>query len=381
MKDNPKKKKIVWQQYIAIAFYLLIGVICGLLIVKYIDTTSNLKRNPGKEMLLLAVLLFGMYIAIFLQMIIHEAGHLVFGLLTGYSFSSFRIASFMWVKQNEKLCFKRFSLAGTGGQCLMAPPEIVNGKIPVVLYNLGGSLMNLITGIIFLGLYFLLNRLSFISTFMLILSVIGFIFAIMNGVPMRMGMVDNDGYNAFSLSKNHEALRSFWIQLKMNAQITKGIRLKDMPEEWFSVPEDKEMKNSIVAAIGVLSCNRLMDAHEFSKADMLMSHLLEADTAMVGLQRNMLVCDCIYCELIAENRQEKLDQMINKEFKKFMKAMKKHPSILRTEYTYALLAERDNAKAEEIKVQFEKNAKNYPYQSEIDSELELIEIAQSINFI
>lgn len=379
MKDTPNKKKIVWQQYIAIAFYLLIGTICGLLIIRYIDTTSSLKRKPYEEILLFAVFLFSIYIAIFFQMIIHEAGHLVFGLLSGYSFSSFRIASFMLVEQNGKLSFKRFSLAGTGGQCLMIPPEMVNGKFPVILYNLGGSLMNFIAGIIFLGLYFVLNRLSFISNFMLMISAIGFIFAIMNGVPMRMGMVDNDGYNAYSLCKNGEALRSFWIQLKMNAQISKGIRLKDMPEEWFSVPEDKALKNSMVSVMGVISCNRLMDEHKFTKADMLMSHLLETDTAIVGLHRNLMMCDRIYCELITDNRQEKLNQMMNKELKKFMKAMKKNPSVLRTEYAYALLAESDNAKAEEIKVQFEKNAKNYPYQSEIDSELELIEIAKNIN--
>ena len=45
------------------------------------------------------VLLLAIYLAMFIQMVVHEAGHLVFGLLTGYQFSSFRIGSFMFIKE------------------------------------------------------------------------------------------------------------------------------------------------------------------------------------------------------------------------------------------------------------------------------------------
>ncbi|MBP3888386.1 MAG: hypothetical protein J6F30_12205 [Cellulosilyticum sp.] len=40
---------------------------------------------------------------------IHEGVHLVFGLLSGYRFSSFRIAGWMWIKKEGKLCFKKLS--------------------------------------------------------------------------------------------------------------------------------------------------------------------------------------------------------------------------------------------------------------------------------
>jgi len=61
-----------------------------------------------------------------------------------------------------------------------------------------------------------------------------------------------------------------------------------------------------------------------------------------------------------------------------MKKMKTFPSIQRTEYAYALLAEKDLAKAEKIKKQFEASAKNYPYPQDIQSERELMEIAENI---
>lgn len=374
MTKSQKKKKIVWQQWIGIIFFLLIGAVCGFLMMNYLDSAEVANRSPIEKIGSLIMLFVIMYLAIFIQMIIHEAGHLVFGLASGYKFSSFRIMNFMWIKENGKIKLRRFSLAGTGGQCLMVPPDMVDDKIPVVLYNLGGSIMNMITALIFLWLYFVTISTSFLSTIMLMISVIGFIIAIMNGVPMRMGMVNNDGYNVFALTRNRDALRSFWLQMKMNEQITKGIRLKDMPDDWFFIPSDDEMANSMVAVMGVFACNRLMDIQNFEEANKTMSHLLEIESGIVDIHRNLMICDRIYCELINGNVAEVVE-LYTKELKKFMKLMKKFPSVLRTEYTYALLNGGDVLKAEAIKAEFERCLKNYPHPNEVAAERELMCIA------
>ena len=137
MKDKNKKKSS--GQTLTLLIAIATGAALGILSMRMPD-----------DLPYVLILLIYMYAAIFVHVIIHEAGHLVFGLLSGYSFTSFRIFSFMWIKENGKLRLKRLSLAGTAGQCLMTPPELVDGKMPVVLYNLGGSIMNLLTGGIFL---------------------------------------------------------------------------------------------------------------------------------------------------------------------------------------------------------------------------------------
>lgn len=376
MKKNSEKKKVQWQQYIAMAFFMLIGAVCGVLMGQYLEQIAETDTPITEEIFLLVCLFIGMYASMLIQIIIHEAGHLVFGLLSGYKFSSFRIFSFMWVKENEKIRLRRLSIAGTGGQCLMSPPDMVDGRIPVVLYNLGGSFMNIIASLVFFVLYFLLEDVPFVSVLLLMLAIIGIAFAIMNGVPMRMGTVDNDGYNAFSLTRNSEALQSFWMQMKVNEQIAKGIRLKDMPDEWFEIPSDESMKNSMVVVKGIFTCNRLMDQQNFAEADKLMEHILNIDSGMVGLHRNLMVCDRMYIELIMENRRDVIDEMLTKEQKKFMKQMKKFPSVLRTEYVYALLYEKNKVKTDKIKEQFEKCAKTYPYPNDVQSERELMEMAE-----
>jgi len=373
-----QKKKGKWQQWIVMGFFMLIGAVCGVLMVSYTEQRGTENSSELEDLIFFGVLFIGMYIGIFLQLTIHEAGHLAFGLKSGYQFSSFRIGSFMWLKENGKIVSRKLSLAGTGGQCLMVPPQMQDGKIPVILYNLGGCIMNLVASAVFLVIYLLIPKGTVISLFCLMMVLIGVAIALMNGIPLRLGTVDNDGYNALSLGKNPDAMRAFWLQLKVNEQIAKGIRLKDMPDEWFAVPDDEAMQNSMVATQGVFATNRLMDQQRFEDADRLIAHLLEIDSGIIGLHRNLMICDRMYCELIQDNRKEILEEMLTKEQIKFMRAMKKFPSVVRTEYAYALLALKDTAKANATRDIFEKVAKTYPYPSDVRSERELMKIADSV---
>ena len=371
MANKQEKKKSKLKAYALLAFNIALYFIPCWVAIRYI---SPLDINP---ILFFVGFLAAVYAVFIFHIIIHEGGHLVFGLLSGYRFSSFRIFSFMWVKEGERVKFKRHSIAGTGGQCLMSPPDIQNGEMPVVWYNLGGSLMNIIFSTIFLVCFFLLNGVSVLTGILLLFALFGYSLAILNGVPMRMGALDNDGYNAISLTKNAEAREAFWMQMKVVEETTKGVRLRDMPAEWFTVPTDEAMSNSMVAARGVFACNRLMDEERFEEADELMAHLLEIESGMVGLHRSILVCERIYVELIHQNRREVVEEKLTKNLQSFMKAMKDTLSILRTQYAIALLYDGDKAKAETIKAQFEKRAKTYPYPHEIDSERDLMKLAEN----
>ena len=99
---------------------------------------------------------------------------------------------------------------------------------------------------------------------------------------------------------------------------------------------------------------------------------------MVGLHRSLLICDRIFAELIGENRGDVIGCMLTKEQLAFMKAMKSYPSVIRTQYALALLLEKDPEKAETLKNELEKVARTYPYPHEIDSERELLRIAERV---
>lgn len=375
MEKGKKTEKL--KQLLPMVFFILLGAACGLLFIRYIEEAGR-DQSFGEFLLSLGFLIVWMSLAMYLQIVIHEAGHLVFGLLTGYRFSSFRVGSFIWIKQGGKLKLRRLSLVGTGGQCLLIPPELTDQGFPYILYNLGGSLFNLISAALFAGALLLCKGQPLLSLMFLMLTLIGIAYALINGIPMRLGTVDNDGYNALSLGKSPEALRAFWIQMKANEQVAAGVRLKDMPKEWFAMPSEDAMQNSMTAVLAVLCCNRLMDEMRFKEAREKIEELLEMKTAIVGLHRNLLIADLIYCELTGENRPDFLESVLTPDQKKFMKMMKAFPTVLRTEYAYALLAQKDGQKAAEWKNLFEKNAKKYPHPSEIESERELMAYAEKI---
>ncbi len=367
-KDNKKKRS---GTVLTNVFFVCIGGVAGLLIGRYF-VVGALREGFVDLLPALFLLLVGVYLATFLQILFHEGGHLVFGLLSGYRFSSFRIGSLMWIEQDGKMKFRRLSLAGTGGQCLMSPPPMKNGMFPYVMYNLGGVLMNLITASVAAGVALLCQDMRLVNTFCVMLALMGIAFALMNGIPMR-GAVNNDGYNALDLGKSPQALRAFWLQMKINERVAAGERLRDMPDDWFLIPSDEDMKNSMVAVLGVFACNRLMDEKRFEEADREMERLLSLDSGIVELHRRLLVNDQIYCELVGARRAERLDALRDKAQVKFNKSMKNFPTVLRTEYAYALLARHDEKKAGEIRDRFEKMAKRYPHPQEVDAERELME--------
>lgn len=381
MDKNPTMKKTYSTWYGPLVFMLAgagSGIFAGLSIGIFFNSLG--KISFGKLLLAISVILIFLFVSYVLQIAIHEAGHLVFGLLSGYSFSSYRIGSFIWKKEGGKIKLKRFSLAGTGGQCLMVPPEMKDGKFPVILYNLGGSIANMVFSLIFLLMFFVTRNIPVLKLLFSFLIIFGAYNALVNGVPMRSAGIDNDGYNAISLGENLSALKAFWIQLRVNEQVS-TCKTREMPAEWFVPPADEDMKNSMVAGVGVFSCERLMDEKRFEEAERLISHYLSIDTAINGIHRSILICDIIYCILIDEkdeSRRSNIDAWLDKDQKRFMKAMANYPAILRTEYALAMLYDKEPEKGKEIKNKITQIEKTFPYASDFESEKELIEIVDDI---
>lgn len=371
-----KKKRQHKSQGFALALlYMLLGAAGGVMMVRFTEDFPQKDLPAPQRILLFGLLVVLLYAAILLQILIHESGHLVFGLLTGYRFSSFRIFNWMWVKQPEGgIRLKHLSLAGTGGQCLMTPPDLIGGQIPVLLYNLGGVLFNLLTSLLFFGLSLLLPGPPLLLIFLRLLALTGLALGIVNGLPLHLGPADNDGCNVLSLLRSRAAVRAFWVQMKVNESTSRGIRPRDMPEEWFALPEDEDTGSSLTASLGVFAAGRLMDEHRFAEAEACMKRLFSSGGSIPGLYLALMTCDRIYIELITQNRPEVIQGFLSKDQKKLMKAMKNYPSVLRTQYALALFSG-NREEAEKTRLLFEKVSASYPYPCEIEGERELMELA------
>lgn len=381
MQENTKKNSTITRK-IRNVFFLIAALAAGgaggYALAVYTDISSGGKATVWIVLFRIIFIVFCVYMAFYLQAAFHEAGHMICALLSGYRFLSFRVGSFMWIRQDGRIRLRRFSLAGTGGQCLMDPPDLKNGQVPYILYNLGGALANLITSLILIGGYLLFRGNWYLSAFLLTMAGVGLWLAAINGIPLKLGMMNNDGRNIIDIGKNKEEVYGFWVQMKIAVRQTEGIRLKDMPSEWFQIPPAEEIRHPMTAARAVFAANRLMDEHAFTEAAKLIDRILRADADLIGLYRLLLIPDRVYCELIGERSTEILDRWNDSQMQKFIRQMRNYPQMIRTEYAYTLLKEQDREKAERIRQKFEQTAKSYPYSSDLESERELIEIAETL---
>lgn len=327
--------------------------------------------------------LFAM-ISIWLSIVLHEGGHMVCALLSGYRFVSFRIGSLMLIGDEQGFHLKQFSLSGTGGQCLMDPPEMKDGDFSYTLYNLGGALANLITALVCGLICFLGHPGVYPLLFLIILGVLSLYLGLINGIPLQIGGLDNDGRNILSMKKSALARKCLWLQLRTNAELVRGRRLKELPEEWFEekregaseneicLPGISEMRDSLTATIGALAVSRLLDAKRLDEAKKLGWEVLDHASGLVSIHRSMLTGEMIFLELLKGQREDILAKYEEKEFQKFLMATKKYPSTVRLQYAYALLWEKDRDRAEKHKAYFEKVIKSYPNVGEISGERELM---------
>ena len=175
---------------LTIILSLAIGAALGLLIGSLGRSSMSNDQSTLSATFEIAGGLVALLIAAYLQIVLHEAGHLVCGLLSGYRFVSFRIMSITLIKDGEgKLRFKRFKLAGTGGQCLMTPPaNVAPEHLPTALYNAGGVLSNLLWATLaLLALLYCDNMNFFFKYFLASTMVVGYAFALINGITEVVG--------------------------------------------------------------------------------------------------------------------------------------------------------------------------------------------------
>ena len=347
-----------------------IGVLCG----KLFSDEENF------FVFLIGALCAGLVAGVILlvHIILHETGHLIFGLLTGYKFSSFRIFNLMWQKDLDgKIRFYNFSLAGTGGQCIMSPPEIKNGKMPFFWYNIGGVLMNFTLSALFIILYFIFKGNPYFDFVCLSFCVLGLSGGLANGLPLPD--ITNDGRNIVELAKSEKAVKSFYLQMQAVVMIKNGTRVKDFPSEWFEMPNDKDLQNAMICVMAVFMCDRLFDEGNYFKAQSLIDTLLKKETAVDNIHKQLLKANTLFCELTGEQNQSKIENYLDKDLQNFMKAMKNYPSIIRTQYAYELLYKKDTQSAQKQMNLFEKVALTYPYKVEITAEKECIALAEAIS--
>ena len=315
-------------------------------------------------------------ISLVLHIVIHEFGHLIGGKMSGYAFVSIRFFNIAFIKKDGKLLVKKYNVAGTGGQCLMSPPEMINGTYPFTLYFLSGSLLNFLASAISLAIFFIFLPQS---SALLIFAGVGILIGIFNIVPMNLGL-PNDGLMTLTLRKNESARYSLWLLSDIVAQFAKGMHPRDIPENKFDFLDnlsEKDKNNALVFNIEYYRFGWLIHRREFEKAKALAEHLLKTEN-ILEIFKNELTCELLFLELIGECRKEEVERLYTKDIKNYIKATSSYVSRQRLLYAYAKLFLQDDAQATKALEKFNKVSLSYPYDGEIEGNRELIEMVDKL---
>ena len=373
------------KQVLKIVGGFLIGILMGLLVagvglvlfrdMSFSEYIGKFLRLNAMEVIGIPLLSLALFlIAISLQVIFHEAGHLVCGLVSGYRFVSFRIFSFTWIRQGGKVRMKRFSVSGTGGQCLLVPPEKPDEEIPVTLYNIGGVAMNFLTVLVALVPLVLIDDMPFLWKMFLIQFIgIGVFLGLLNGIPMKMGGIGNDAYSLRLLKQNSGTKHALVLQLRINALIQEGMRPKEMPEAWFRLEGKIDYGDMLQATIALMEISRMQDREEWEEAYVRLEEAVSHSKELVGILKQEAEAELLFTALVV-GKEERARELAIDKLLAYIRAYSKVSSAKQRQlFALALYSERDKEKAEEIYRTVKARRESYLMQGEVNMDLALME--------
>lgn len=321
-------------------------------------------------------------VAVFAQIILHEAGHLVGGLLSGYGFVSFRVFNIVLVHRNDGWHFGRFSVAGTGGQCLMEPREqtlVEAEQMPYVLYLAGGVAANVLLSAVAILVLIVGNAGVLSSCVMVMLALSGVYLAITNGIPMHIGGVANDGDNIRTLRRDRRARQLLWVQLKVNALYTRGVMYRDMPDEWFEVEADADVNDYLYATVVAMHSSQAIERHDFEAAyDDLMR--LRRAGGLIELLRMEAACELLLPAVMLRRPRAEIERIMGERELQYARSYAEYMiSRAITVYVWERFVERRAEQTLKAAERIRKMADRYPTLGEVTVALELLDYMEHLN--
>lgn len=347
-----KKKKIPFKKIIALLLFSLHPLV-------FVYLLRMITDHP-------IYVAIAMFASLLFMVITHELGHLIFGLLTGYQFISFRIFSLMLLRENGKWKLKLKRVPGTAGQCLMAPPRKKDGRYPYALYHLGGILLcGVLSSVPIIISVFHMDH-SILGLPLFVFGAVSFLMNLLNAIPTNGKGMLNDATNLSMANRNAAGKAALWNQLEYIHLLSQNIRTADMPSEMFFYPQRQDLDNTLVQWQVILNVERCEDMGLYQKAKEAAEDILKNAPFLPTFFEDILKTELIFLDTLlgsTGDHTEKALQALEKH-----KVIQKTPNFARAVYAYRKLVQKDGEAANEAHDLFEKKLKKEPYPATHDFE-------------
>lgn len=249
-------------------------------------------------LLSILVQIIGLIVVIPLFIAIHEAGHMVFGIKTGYKLLSYKLGPLEWYRKDEKIKFRVNPLNGIVlGQCLMSPPK-PNKKVKpkFYLYNAGGLIFSYTFDIILCVLFFVINNV-YIKLLLIPMISISVFLTINNSLYQKGGI--NDVCNHVIVKNNPKYINSILYQLEMITNITNG---KRYGAKTYYEPYFEDELNHITLPVAQLRFLQAVDKSDFVEAKRI-STIIKRNYNRIPLvlQKVSVIFEILYTDLVIDS--------------------------------------------------------------------------------
>ncbi|MCU5093968.1 site-2 protease family protein [Bacillus wiedmannii] len=181
-----------------------------------------------------------------LVVIIHELGHVIFGIIGGLTFKFMTVGPITVQKEKGKVRIRENKLwAYFGGVAMLIPPSIVTPNLSKkwAWMTLGGPITSLLVGITF-GYIYMVSYYQYLLYF----SVFHFVIFAVTIVPIK-GTLMSDGMQFLILIKDDEKAKQHVYNIQVSSELFSYKRPKDWDKRLVELTEDKIKEHKSIREI------------------------------------------------------------------------------------------------------------------------------------
>lgn len=310
--------------------------------------SDNMLAFTTVEFLMFCILFIILFLLLHvISIILHEIGHLLFGIKAELNFISFNILGFTIKNDNNKLKIKKVTNhRDVGGFCQMAADKNKSyDKKKICLYYMGGIIFNLIFIVIFV--FLLLNASNeYLKLLYLNNIVINVYFVLTNSIPF-INMNSQSDMSHLVNYLNDE----YYILLYSN--INSSEKILDLDESMLRKPKKIKDSSDIFNVIFYIEYKIVKKQYDiaFEYANYILKNYYPILSKDIVNGLKIQIIDCVFngnydLKLISDYWNNDLSKYLNK-----MSYIV--PQYLGINYMYSLLIEKDKRKAEKYLNRFQ----------------------------
>jgi hypothetical protein len=197
---------------------------------KFLDRTiGNTLPSNLPEFLVWVWPLLSPWLALFTVLAVHELGHVLVGMFTGYRFISIRVGLLQINTPFRVTWGRKGSIPGAAGFALMVPTHSRGLRRRAIVKLLAGPLANLASG---LAVIFLAPASTVFSTCFVAFSIF---VGLVNLIPFRSKAMFSDGKRILMLLRNSQQGERWLALMQIIADLRNGIQSDDLRTDFLAI--------------------------------------------------------------------------------------------------------------------------------------------------